>query len=216
MKKRISIIILLLLIICGTIGCTRDETIDFRSLQKKNPDIYAWIQVDGTAVDYPIVQHPEDNSYYLTHTVSGTEETEGAIYTENYNALDFDDPNTVIYGQNMKDGSMFRSLHDFENYDFFEEHRDITIFLPDEIRHYKIFAAYQYDNRHLMLSYDYEDASVFERYLDEILSIREVGAWIDRSATLDQNSRIITLSTGYNAMKDRRYLVQAVLVSIEN
>lgn len=189
--------------------------IDFAALQQENPDIYAWIQVEGTDVDYPIVQHAEDNAFYLNHSVSGEEVIEGAIYTEDYNTLDFEDPNTVIYGHNMKNGTMFRTLHNFEDRDFFDEHRDITIYLPDEIRHYRIFAAYLYDSRHILQTYDFSDERIFERYLDEILSIRDMSSFIDSSAELDKDSRIITLSTCYKGMKDKRYLVQAVLVSIE-
>ena len=59
--------------------------IDFDSLQEQNPDVYAWITVPGTQIDYPILQSPDDNSYYLTHTIDGEEKTEGAIFTENYN-----------------------------------------------------------------------------------------------------------------------------------
>lgn len=189
--------------------------IDFAALQQENPDIYAWIQVEGTDVDYPIVQHAEDNAFYLNHSVTGEEAIEGAIYTEDYNSLDFEDPNTVIYGHNMKNGTMFRTLHNFEDRDFFDEHRDVTIYLPDEIRHYEIFAAYLYDSRHILQTYDFSDERIFERYLDEILAIRDMSSFIDSSAELDKDSRIITLSTCYKGMKDKRYLVQAVLVSIE-
>lgn len=189
--------------------------IDFAALQQENPDIYAWIQVEGTDVDYPIVQHAEDNAFYLNHSVTGEEAIEGAIYTEDYNSLDFEDPNTVIYGHNMKNGTMFRTLHNFEDRDFFDDHRDVTIYLPDEIRHYEIFAAYLYDSRHILQTYDFSDERIFERYLDEILAIRDMSSFIDSSAELDKDSRIITLSTCYKGMKDKRYLVQAVLVSIE-
>lgn len=236
MYKKKQIIVLMLSVSCGIIimiglflanFCRKDfeqndstvaadDLIDFASLQKKNPDIYAWIRIDGTRVDYPIVQRADDNSFYLNHTIDCEEAVEGAIFTETYNGLDFEDPNTVIYGQNMKDGSMFHTLHLFEDRTFFDEHRDVTVYLPNEIRHYKIFAAYLYDNRHILQTYDFSDAHIFERYIKDILSIREMNAWIDSSVELSGESKIITLSTGHKAMRDKRYLVQAVLVSIEN
>lgn len=190
------------------------EDIDFEALQKLNPDIYAWIEVPGTDVDYPIVQHATDNSYYLTHTIEHKQTTAASIYTENYNSKDFNDHHTVIYGHNMKNGTMFRSLHNFEDYDFFEEHREIIIYMPEETRYYKIFAAYTYDNRHLLHSYYCEEAESFQRYLDEIYGIKDFNAFIDRDMEVTSEDHIITLSTCVNSGDlTQRYLVQAVLIN---
>lgn len=189
--------------------------IDFASLQEMNPDIYAWIQVEGTPIDYPIVQHPEDNRFYLDHTAEGEEAIEGALFTEDYNELDFQDPNTVIYGHNMRNGSMFGSLQKFRDRDFFNENREITVYLPDEILHYEIFAAYLYDSRHLLQSFDFSDEDVFEDYIRSIFSVRGMESFVDSSVEVDKDSKILTLSTCYKGMDEKRYLVQAVLVSEE-
>lgn len=190
------------------------EDIDFEALQAWNPDIYAWIEVPGTNIDYPIVQHPEDNSYYLTRTVEHKETVAASIYTENYNSKDFEDHHTVIYGHNMKNGTMFRTLHNFEDYDFFEEHREIIIYLPDDTKYYEIFAAYTYDNRHLLHSYYCEEAESFQKYLDEVFAIKDFNAFIDREIEVTGEDRIITLSTCVNSGDmTQRYLVQAVLIN---
>ena len=91
-----------------------DIPVDFDSLQKENPDIYAWITIPDTVIDYPIVQSSEDNAYYLNHSAEKTDSVSGAIYSENYNKKNFDDPITLLYGHNMKDGSMFAGLHKYE------------------------------------------------------------------------------------------------------
>lgn len=189
--------------------------IDFETLQNQNPDIYAWIQIPGTAVDYPIVQSPDDNRYYLNHTVSGEQKAEGAIFTEDYNTKTFRDPNTVIYGHDMKNGSMFQSIHKYMDRSFFDTNRDITIYLPDKILHYKIFAAYLYDNRHLLLSFDFWDKEQYEEYLQEIFSMRNMNAFVDTEMEVTAEDNIITLSTCYAGISSQRYLVQAVLESIE-
>lgn len=189
--------------------------IDFTSLQAQNPDVYAWITVPGTNIDYPILQSGTDNSYYLTHTIDGTESPEGSIFTENYNSKDFEDPNTVIYGHNMKNGSMFQNLHNYQDRDFFDNNRDVTIYTPDAIRHYKIFAAYLYDNRHILESFDFSNPWVYKQYLDQIFSIRDMNSYIDTNTEVGVEDKIITLSTCYGTQHDVRYLVQAVLVSIE-
>ena len=197
-------------------GFVTREDIDFAKLQAQNPHIYAWIEVEGTKVDYPIVQHPTDNSYYLTHTIDGVKTTAASIYTESFNSTDFEDHHTVIYGHNMKNGTMFRTLHNFEDYDFFEEHRDITIYMPDQTRHYEVFAAYTYDNRHLLNTYYCEEPESFQSYLDEVFSIRDMGAYIDHDMEVTGEDYIITLSTCVNSGNaTQRYLVQAVLVSID-
>lgn len=189
--------------------------IDFASLEAQNPDVYAWITIPGTNIDYPILQSGTDNSYYLTHTIDGTESPEGAIFTENYNSKDFEDPNTVIYGHNMKNGSMFRDLHEYQDREFFDQHRDVTVYTPDAIRHYKIFAAYLYDNRHILESFDFSNPWVYKQYLDQIFSIRDMNSCVDTDTQVGVEDKILTLSTCYGTQHDVRYLVQAVLVSIE-
>lgn len=68
-----------------------DIPIDFKALKEKNPDVYAWIRIPGTAIDYPVLQREDDNTYYLDHTIDHEEKTEGAIFTENYNHTDFEE-----------------------------------------------------------------------------------------------------------------------------
>ena len=189
--------------------------IDFAALQQQNPDVYAWIQVPGTEVDYPILQSSNDNTYYLNHTIDGEEKKEGAIFTENYNTKTFEDPNTVIYGHDMKNGSMFQSIHKYMDRSFFDNNRDIVIYMPDQILHYKIFAAYLTDNRHLLMNYNFWSKDEYQQYLNSIFSMRDMNAFIDTSMEVTNEDKIITLSTCYAGISTQRYLVQAVLVSIE-
>lgn len=191
-----------------------DIPIDFASLKEKYPDIYAWITIPGTKVDYPIVQHASDNSYYLNHTVEGHKRVEGAIFTENYNSKDFSEPNTLIYGHNMKNGSMFKGLHKYKDKQFFNEHSEIIIYQEGRVLRYKIFAAYVYDSRHLMLSFDFEDENVFRTYLNSVLTKKDMSSNIDTTIDVTAEDKIITLST-CNNNDAQRYLVQAVLLSIQ-
>ena len=196
-------------------GETETNPIDFEKLQEIAPDAYAWITVPGTQIDYPVVQHPTDNTFYLNHNPKGDYEFAGAIFTEDYNAKDFQDPNTVIYGHNMNNGSMFEELHKFEDKVFFDEHPEFVIYTPDEVLHYEIFAAYTYDNRHLLKEFDFEDSEVFRLYLQDILRMKSMGANIRREAEVHADDRIVTLST-CNGINEQRYLVQGVLLSNRN
>ena len=191
-----------------------ENPIDFKSLTAQYPDVYAWITIPGTRIDYPIVQHPSDNGYYLNHTVDGRKRIEGSIYTENYNSKDFSDPNTLIYGHNMKNGSMFKGLHKYKDRKFMEEHDEVLIYQDGRVLKYKIFAAYVYDSRHLMLSFDFQDKNIFDYYLNSVLTKKDMSSIIDNSISITTSDRIVTLST-CNNNKAQRYLVQAVLLSIQ-
>ncbi len=188
--------------------------IDFESLTAQYPDVYAWIRIPGTNVDYPIVQREGDNGYYLNHTVDGRKRVEGAIFTEDYNQKDFEDPNTLIYGHNMKNGSMFKTLHKYKDRKFFEENRDVYIYQEGKVLKYKIFAAYTYDSRHLMLSFDFKDDIIYETYINSVLTKKEMSSNIDTTVPITAKDKIITLST-CNGNPNQRYLVQAVLLSIK-
>jgi sortase B len=188
--------------------------VDFESLTAEYPDIYAWITIPGTQIDYPIVQHESDNAYYLNHTVDGRTRIEGAIFTENYNSKDFSDPNTLIYGHNMKNGSMFKGLHKYKDKKFFSENSEILIYQEGRILRYKIFAAYVYDSRHIMLSFDFDDANIYRSYLNSVLTKKDMSSNIDTTIGVTAEDKIITLST-CNNNDSQRYLVQAVLLSIQ-
>ena len=196
------------------VGEDEINPINFKELTAKYPDAYAWIRIPGTNVDYPIVQHESDNEYYLKHTIDGRKRIEGSIFTENYNSKDFEDPNTLIYGHNMLNGSMFRTLHKYKDRKFFEENRDVYIYQDGKILKYRIFAAYTYDDRHIMMSFDFEDEKNFEIYLNSILTNHGMSDNIDTGISITTKDKIITLSTCTNN-QSQRYLVQAVLVSIQ-
>lgn len=191
--------------------------IDFSYLWTVNEDIYAWITIPGTNIDYPILQHPTDDTYYLNHNLDGSYGFPACIYTESLNSKDFTDPNTVIYGHNLKAKTMFTELHKFEGKDFFEEHNEVIIYLPDRTLHYRVFAAHVYDDRHLMYSFDFSDEAVFREYLESIYDIRDMSANIDRESTVTETDRIITMSTCMpnKADAEKRLLVHAVFESEE-
>lgn len=191
-----------------------ENPIDFDSLTAQYPDVYAWIRIPGTRVDYPIVQREGDNAYYIDHTIDGKKKTEGAIFTEDYNGKDFEDANTVIYGHNMKNGSMFKTLHKYKDKQFLLDNSEVYIYQKDRVLKYRIFAAYIYDNRHLMLSFDFEDKKIFQKYLENVLTKKEMSSNIDTTVNVTADDKIITLCT-CNNNEAQRYLVQAVLLSIQ-
>lgn len=187
--------------------------IDFEALQEINPEIYAWIRIPDTNVDYPILQREdEDQSFYLDHDMYGEAQKAGSIYTESYNSKDFHDPNTIIYGHNMKNGSMFHNLRYFAEQDFFDEHEEMYIYMPEKVLRYRIFASYEFDDRHLLGSYNFDDEEVFADYIEEITNPRSMYTMLREDCEITVEDRIVTLSTCVANKPNNRRLVQAVLV----
>ena len=194
-----------------TVAEAYGSPIDFENLWEVNQDVYAWIRVPGTVIDYPILQHATDNTYYLNYNIDGSYGYPGCIYTENLNSKDFTDNNTVIYGHNMKNGSMFAGLHQYEDMNFLEENDKVYIYTPKKQLTYTIFAAYVYDDRHLLYSFDFSNEDVYTAYLEDVFSMRDLSANIRTDMTVTHEDSIITLVTCMSKQPDKRLLVQAVL-----
>lgn len=188
------------------------KDIDWAALYEANPNIYAWITLPGTVIDYPVLQHPDELDYYLNHNIDGSKGYPGCIYSQIINSKEWDDPNTVLYGHNMKNGTMFAGLHLFEDYKFFEENRYVYVYSENYVRVYEIFAAYEFSNAHLLLSFDTKNPEIFDTYLEGVFAHDGLNDNINRELEVTADDKILTLSTCITNKPNNRYLVQAVLV----
>ena len=189
------------------------KSIDFDALWAINKEIYAYIEIPGTDISYPILQSKNDNAYYLNYTIEGIKGLPGSIYTENYNTKDFMDRNTVIYGHNMKNGTMFAQLYNYSDTKFFNENPYVYIYMPDKVLKYQIFAAVIFDDRHILGNFDFTKVTKFKEYLAEIHSLENPLCQYNDSVKVDESDKIITLSTCMpNDMPNNRWLVEAVLI----
>ncbi len=189
-----------------------EKKLDFDALRRDyNPHIYAWITVPGTAIDYPVLQHPDRPDYYLTHNLDGSQGYPGCIYTQPANSKDWSDNQTVIYGHNMRNGSMFAGLHDYEEDGFLEEYPYVYIYTEDSVRVYRIYAAYPFTDEHLLTGYDTVTQQGFEEYLRLTEKTAREKGYYDEDAAPGTGNPVITLSTCIADQPSRRYLVQAVL-----
>ncbi len=189
-----------------------EKNLDWEALHTVNPDIYAWIYIPGTMIDYPILRNEEEPSFYLDHNLDGSAGYPGCIYTKPVNAADWTDKNTVIYGHNMADGTMFQNLHYFENPGFFDENPYVFIYTEQTVLVYEIFAAYPFPALDLSVCFDYSTPESWALYLSNIYNTRDMTANFRESTTVEEDDRIITLSTCTN-QEDVRYLVAAVLLN---
>lgn len=187
--------------------------IDFEGLQEINPEIYAWIEVPDTKINYPILQHEgEDQGYYLTRDIYGEYNQAGSIYTEDYNNKDFQDYHTVLYGHNMKNGSMFHNVRYFAEREYFDQHHELYVYMPGKILKYEIIACYEYDDRHLLGMFDFDDEEAYAKYLEDIMKPRSMYTMIREGWELDAEDKLLTLSTCIANKPNNRRLLQAVLV----
>ena len=189
---------------------TLKNSIDWEKLRKENPNVYAWIEVPGTNIDYPVLQAGKDQKedFYLKHNLNDNVSFAGCIYSQKENAKDFRDPVTVLYGHSMLNGSMFGSLRKFSDTEFFFKHDTVYIYLPDRILVYRILSFFITDNRHILDTYHPETESGLRKYEQAIMGKKQ-GNHI-RDETPDVDSRILTLST-CSAWNGRK-LLNSVLI----
>ncbi len=202
----------------ATTQALAENPIDFEALKKQNSDIYAWIKVPGTKVDYPIVQSSQDDSFYLKHSAEDKSWSEsGAVYTEMVNRKYFRDPITVIYGHNGYGDSMFTTLHNFEKEEFFNSHSEFVIYTEGRKLTYQIISAFKYDDRHIMNSFNFADTTELAKFQDYLQNpenaVKNVRADLDTD--IDTDSKIVILSTCITNQKSNRYLVCGVLIKDE-
>lgn len=189
-----------------------EKNLDWDVLRETNKDIYAWICIPETNVDYPVLQSGTNDEYYLMHNLDGSYGYPGCIFTQLLNSKDFTDYNTVLYGHNMKNGTMFRTLHYYQNEEFFYNNPYIYIYTENGVLVYEIFAAYNAGDEHILNTYDLRTEEGFASYLDTVKEGAYLGGYIRADVEVTTANHIITLSTCTD-QSDERYLVQAVLIN---
>ncbi len=190
-----------------------ENPIDFKSLQEINSDVYAWIKVPGTVIDYPILQNEQDD-YYLRRSIYKKYLLAGTIFSNKCNSKDFSDPVTLIYGHNMRDDTMFYMLHYFEDKEFFDNNEYFYIYTPGHKFTYRIVSALKYDNRRITTVYDFTKESEIRDFQYSILTPK-FELFNSRDISLNEESKIVTLSTCFANQPEYRYLVNGVLISDE-
>ncbi len=175
--------------------------IDFEALWEQNPDIIGWIRVPGTLVDYPILRSPKelDTDYYLNHNLDGSAGYPGCIYMQQCNQADFSDLVTVLYGHNMKDSSMFSTLHRFENASFWEENNTIEIYTPEAEYVYQVYLCRDFDDRLIPEHYEFfkydRDMLAFQYDLTHVEEGLSNASLIDTDVEVEDDAQQIVLST---------------------
>lgn len=172
-----------------------EYTIDFNKLKEQNKETVAWIKVNNTNIEYPVVK-ADNNNFYLNHSFDKSENLAGWIFADYRNKFDNTDKNIIIYGHNMRDGSMFGSLKNILNSDWYEneENTNITLYTENEKCIYKVFSIYKIESEDYYIKTEFSNDNEFEQFVNTIKNRSIKKFDIDVS----KEDNILTLSTCAN------------------
>ena len=176
------------------------------NLYDKYEDYRGWIKIDNTNINYPIVQG-KDNSFYLDKDINKNYLSSGSIFM-NYLNHGFNDENTVLFSHHMRNKTMFAQLKKYKEKEFFYGDNDIVIEVEnDKVLKYKVFSAYVTDSKDNYIKTNFDDKDQYKEFLEDIKNKSQYKSDID----VNENDKIITLSTCSNGSKDR-LVVHAKLI----
>lgn len=170
-------------------------SIDFDSLKKINPDVVGYLVVNNTNISYPVVK-TSDNEYYLTHNLKNEYNSSGWVFMDYRNDLDGKDKNIIIYGHNMRDGSMFGSLKNILNPEWYQndENKYITLVTEEGNIKYEVFSVYQVEKEDYYITTGFKNNEEYEEFLKTITN-RSIN---DFGVEVNSEDSILTLSTCAN------------------
>lgn len=169
--------------------------IDFNKLKEQNPDTSAFIKVNGTNVEFPVVQ-TNNNNYYLTHNFNKEYNSAGWIFADYRNKLDGTDKNIIIYGHNTKGNTMFSSLTNILKEEWYnnEENYKIVFVTENEYLIYEVFSVYRIEKEDYYIQTDFEDEKAYTEFIETIKN-RSIKDFNIETSSKDS---ILTLSTCAN------------------
>ena len=224
-KSIINIVLTLIIVICAykiihqlkeyndadkVYNLIREEKEESDNLFEKNIDYRGWIKIDNTNINYPILQG-QDNEEYLYKDINNEYIVSGSIFM-NYLNNGFDDQNTVLFGHNMKNGTMFANLKKYKEEDFFYNNNDIEIELSNgQYLKYKVFSVYITDINDNYTKTSFEDKDEYKEFLERIKN----KSIYKSDISVNENDKIITLSTCSYEFDDARLVVTGKLIDKE-
>lgn len=192
----------------------------YGELFTRNGDMAFWLVVDGTAIDYPAMQTPEDENYYLNRDFDGNEDSAGCLILDTDSSLDGESltTNLIVHGHNMKAGTMFADLMKYENETYGKEHKHMEIYTRTDKREYEVISVFRsrvyYPEDMVFKYYNFfqaNDELEFNYFYD---NIKEMSLY-DTGVTASLGDHFLTLSTCAYHVEDGRFVVVAKEVGRE-
>lgn len=185
------------------IDSTNDEEnkykVNFEKLKQENSDTVAWLKVENTNIEIPVVQ-AKDNSYYLTHNFNKKYNVAGWVFADYKNKFDETDKNIMVYGHNMRDDSMFGSLKNVIKEEWYDnkDNKYITFITENEYQIYQIFSIYQTEKEDYYIQTEFSDDE-FSKFINTIKQRSKK----DFNVNVSNEDTLLTLSTCANNNKYR-------------
>ena len=180
-----------------------DEGQSFKQLQEINPEVFAWLTVYDTNIDYPVAQGPS-NMKYVNTNAEGVYSMSGSIFLDSGNSKDFSDFNSIIYGHHMEKRMMFGEIGEFKGKEKFDAHRYGNLYFDEKDHGIEFFAFVHADAYDFSVFSPNVKGELKQKYLDGLLAkaihTRDIGVTVD--------DRIVLLSTcSSNSTNGRDILV---------
>ncbi len=186
--------------------------VNFKDLKLLNDDIVGWLKLEGTNINYPFVQS-NDNEYYLNHSIDKSYNSAGWVFLDYRNNIKNLDKNTIIYAHGRLDGIMFNSLKNIIKNNWYENNNNNNIIrISTEYQNtlWEVFSIYNIDTTNNYIQVSFKNNHEFEIFANQLMK-RSIYKF---NTSINQNDKIITLSTCYN--KKQKTIMNAKLVKFEN
>lgn len=180
--------------------------INLAALQEINPDVVGWIEIPDTELSYPIVQG-KDNQYYLNRTWDRKRSSAGSVFMDCNSSAALDRFHTIIYGHRMNDSSMFGTLRNYRDPDFWPEHPSVYVATAEGVFRYDIVSAQEADITGVVYRLDIEESGLEEEFLQYCTD----NAVVNTALELTAEDRFLTLSTCTGYGHATRWVVHGVL-----
>jgi len=186
-------------------------SVDFGALKAVNEATVVWIRSDSGIIDYPVMQ-AGDNDWFLTHLPDGTENKNGSIFMDFRSSADFSDRHTILYGHNMRTGTMFGELVEYGKEGYYEAHPTLLLATPTSGNFLlEVFSGYVVPGNSDIYQLTFESDSQYETYLERIRKLSDFVSPV----TVTKDDRIVTLSTCTYDYEDARYVLHCKLTPAE-
>ena len=177
-----------------------------------NEDMAAWLQIPDTDIDYPVMWTPRDENYYLYRDFEGRDNKNGCLILDTDSSLDPLTTNLIIHGHNMRSGAMFGNLTDYEDFSFYEKHKQISLYTEECQRNYEVIAVFRSQvykkSDKVFKFYKFFQADTQEEFDDFYNNIKQLSLY-DTGVTAEFGDRFLTLSTCVYHVEQGRFVVVA-------
>lgn len=184
-------------------------SVDFEGLLRDQKDVVGWLICEDTAINYPVVQ-AADNDYYLHRMPDGTVSSSGSIFMDASGDPFFADDNSIIYGHNMKNGSMFASLARYSAQDYFDAHPAMWLLTPSVDYKIELLAGFVTKADDEVYTINFAQEEEWEAFVTMLLKRSD----FDGAEQPLEGDRFVTLSTCNYSFNNARYVVVGILVPV--